>query len=222
MLITPKELLDLSDKFKTTYGTLLNTAYGSISYKLTHNDTAYHVLISIPTLDTAHKASIYRTHPLPVYHENRSYVAVKEYDYVAIFHQEERFTPLPTNMALQCITSAQCQTRHPIYSAEVDICAMSNYFKPSKSCKYIKHEKEIPVITNIQDKTFILTPKSLYFEIKCNQQAVLPPTKRFIKITGIGTIKIPYGCYLINEDYTIYPNSEHFDFGFLNLSLIHI
>ena len=123
------------------------------------NKNEYHILFTIPVRDPLSLASIFKIHPLPLFHENKTYISNPAYPYIGVFHNREieSFVPLTESDFQVCTEKMHCDTLTPVFDKDHQICSVSNYFHKPRDCSYRIFEGHKPSFLNVKEKTWVAT-----------------------------------------------------------------
>ena len=209
--LTPNELITLERFYKLNNNVNIDTDYRSIEYSVSRSDKEYHILFTIPIEDPTAYASVYRIHPLPIFHAQQTYIPVPSYPYVGIFHNRdsESFVPLDSIDQQKCFKHKHCDTVTPVYDKDTPLCGVSNYYHKPKECEYKIQNGYSPTFLNIKENTWIISKENLTLYLRCRHYiGGTPPEREIFHVQGVTRIVVPKNCRLQNNNFTVFSRSE--------------
>jgi hypothetical protein len=209
-LLTPREIDNLNKELSTKMNIELTNDISQITAELTYDSETYWAIFNIPVIDEIKKMSIYRIHPLPIFHTNHMFTPKIENEYFAAATKNNRYTMMNAAEAALCHTQIHCQLPTPTQHHTNNKCGISEFYGKKSACPLIKTEKKDLFLTFGNETFFaVSTPQTIR-----GQCEIKKPTAGFqyaIEISGRGTLISAPTCQLTSNDNSIIlPKSRYF------------
>ena len=195
-LITNEEINNIATKVLNDYGYVISKNPKEIISAIEYDKNSYFISFAIPILRDDERIRLYHITELYQFENNKTLIPILSQNYISIFHESERYTPMTQEEAKKCSKDRICISSHPSYKSTYDICGMSSFFHQSSTCEYITKPYIFPQLTSIGNKTFYSTPNDTITSLKisCYDPRLSSQKHNYRNISGFGYFILNKTC----------------------------